>query len=105
MATATISTPAPSPEMARLRAEMDKRGINRRRIALRISYLKHSPDRIYKILDGSRPAPDDFLDTVCGLTGIPLKAVLSPDDYRARRDALRYEMTTEDIEGRDWKGY
>lgn len=97
MATATIPTTVP-PEMARLREAMDKRCVNRRRIALRISYLKNNPDRIYKILDGTRPMPATFIDDVCDLTGIEYKDVLPPDDYREYCQMLRDEMHLQDAE-------
>ena len=57
-----------------------------------------NPDRIYKIFNGTLPTPPDFIDDVCVLTGIPLKAVLPPDEYEARRQALRDDMHLEDSE-------
>lgn len=103
MATATLPTTVP-PEMARLRAEMDKRGSNRLRIARKISYLKHSPDRIYKILNGTRPAPADFIEIVCGLTGIPLSAVLEPEDSQALSEYLSDVAFEENLQrmGEGW---
>lgn len=57
-----------------------------------------NPDRIYKIFNGTLPTPTDFIDDICTHTGIPLKAVLPPDEYEARRQALRDDMHLQDSE-------
>ena len=91
-------------ELRPLYDELKRRGIAPFRIAPYVG-LDSNPNRIYAIFSGRLPAPPDFIDNICEWTGIPLSKVLPPNVYRERSAMLSYEMTIEDIEGRDWKGY
>lgn len=100
MALATITLPdceLRRQRLAKLNAELHRRCTDRAWLARRIG-LPNPNSSIYKILSGVMRTPDDFIENVCALTGIPLKAVLPPHEYEARRQALRDDMHDQDRE-------